>query len=48
MRAEVTIGGGSLQRSETSVPFSLKYVKDFYQPPFGGRRAAHRLSPRRL
>ena len=40
VRAKVT--------GKTSVPFSLKYVKDFYQPPFGGKRAARALTPRRF
>jgi hypothetical protein len=35
----------------TSLPFSLKYVKDFYQPPFGGnpqgKRAIPQPTPRR-
>jgi hypothetical protein len=38
---------GTTVGTETSVPFSLKYVKDFYQPPFGGKRTAGRLTPRR-
>jgi hypothetical protein len=42
-RALVRAKGGG-----TSLPFSLKYVKDFYQPPFGGNpRVARILSPRR-